>query len=194
MQHKTDEQLYTRLKNGDDAAFGILYERYGQKIFAYLSALESDKELVKDLFQEIWLRLIRHARTGKNVKNFRPWFFAVASNLYRDTLRRKKLRRLFSWKSDESGHEHSERQQGYALNPESGTWRTEGFSSDFERALLQLPVRQKQIFILKHMLGFKYEEIGSMLSIATGTCKATYHKSVLKLRKALADYEGDRLK
>ncbi len=186
MKQKTDEQLYRLLADHDRDAFDILYKRYGRLVYAYFHAVESDHDLVKDLVQDTWLRIIQHAVAGKAIKTFRPWLFTIATNLYRDALRRKKIRWPFSLIKPVSNDKTSQKE---LEDKNIQTKNFPGFSEDFQRVLQQLPPRQKQIFILKQMFGFKHEEIGAMLGIATGTCKVTYHNSIANLRKTLADYE-----
>jgi RNA polymerase sigma-70 factor (ECF subfamily) len=56
---------------------------------------------------------------------------------------------------------------------------------DLERAIARLPRGARKVFVLHDVEGFTHEEIGSMLGVTAGGCKAQLHRARLLLREAL---------
>ena len=64
--------------------------------------------------------------------------------------------------------------------------KVSGLGMDLDRAIAELPVRARQVFVLHDVEGYRHHEIGRMLEIATGTSKAQLHRARKLLREALA--------
>lgn len=72
----------------DREMLNILYGRYSRDIYLYLYALSSDKALSEDLLQETFLKALLSLPDSHS--NIRAWLYAVARNLYFNTLKREK--------------------------------------------------------------------------------------------------------
>ncbi|PTT87202.1 RNA polymerase subunit sigma, partial [Pseudomonas sp. HMWF005] len=57
----SDDALLARYREGDGAAFEILYARHRQGLYRFLLGLSGKPELADEVFQETWLSLIRSA-------------------------------------------------------------------------------------------------------------------------------------
>ena len=53
----------------------------------------------------------------------------------------------------------------------------------FQKAILQLPEKQRIIFNLKYFQEMKYEEISEILGTSVGALKASYHHAVKKIEE-----------
>jgi RNA polymerase sigma-70 factor (ECF subfamily) len=56
---------------------------------------------------------------------------------------------------------------------------------DLEWAIAKLPKGARRVFVLHDVEGFTHEEIGTMLGVTAGGCKAQLHRARLLLREAL---------
>jgi RNA polymerase sigma-70 factor (ECF subfamily) len=78
-----------RLSDADGEAFGLLYDRHVESIFAWCRARagEAAADMTAEVFARAWLhrRRFRDEASG----SAGPWLFGIAGNLYRDCLRRK---------------------------------------------------------------------------------------------------------
>jgi RNA polymerase sigma-70 factor (ECF subfamily) len=174
----------------NSSIFDALYHQYKSPVFDFAWRLTQDRGEAEDLFQETWLRVVENL-PRINIQNFKAWAFAVTANLYRDALRKKRIRRLFLWqKSKVSLDEHKK----YLSENETSYSRDESKCVDAGRAIAQavagLPGKQRCIFVLKEIEGFKYSEIGEMLMIPLGTVKSLMHRAVKRLRQELSAYKG----
>jgi RNA polymerase sigma-70 factor (ECF subfamily) len=56
---------------------------------------------------------------------------------------------------------------------------------DFEQAIGRLPEGAREVFVLHDIEGYRHEEIGEMLGLATGTSKSQLHRARMALRRHL---------
>ena len=84
MQGKSDEQLLTAVMAGDQVALAALAARHHAPLLGYLYRLAGgDVQLAEDLVQETLLHVLRQ-RTYQSHRPFKPWLYAIATNLTRD--------------------------------------------------------------------------------------------------------------
>src|SRR6266568_1141721 len=84
---QTDEALVARLADGDEPALRELLRRYERPLAAFLHHRTGGRD-VEDLYQEIWLRIVRSADRFDQQRRFSTWLFQIAVNLCRDWHRR----------------------------------------------------------------------------------------------------------
>ena len=65
--------------------------------------------------------------------------------------------------------------------------RNRQIRSRVQEALGQLPNRQRQVFVLRHIEGWSTQEVATALSMSTGTVKRHLFRAVARLRAALGD-------
>jgi len=180
----------TNQGTGDMApsVFDELYHQYKSLIFDFAYSLTQNRGEAEDLFQETWLRVVENL-PKIDVRSFRAWAFTVTANLYRDALRKKRIRRLFllqRFAGSLSEHKKS------FIEDEASYSRDESGYADAGRAIAQamarLPGRQRCVFVLKEVEGFKYLEISQMLKIPLGTAKTLMHRATKRLRRELSAY------
>src|SRR3954447_439266 len=87
----TDARLSIAASQGDDEAFGLLYERYAPRITAYLSRLLDDEHLAQDLTHEVFVSALRRLRTDRPPIAFGPWLYRIARNASIDVHRRSQI-------------------------------------------------------------------------------------------------------
>ena len=84
---RTDETLMLAYRDGEAAACEALYARHRGRLYRYLLHQSGKRELADEMFQVIWLSVIR-ARSGYEVSaRFTTWFFRIAHNRLIDSFR-----------------------------------------------------------------------------------------------------------
>ena len=90
----TDEQLAQQLQQGDQGALSVLVERHYDPLLGYLYRLtRGDRSLAQDLAQETFLRALRGIAGYISPRPFKPWLYAIATNLARNHYTRADTRR-----------------------------------------------------------------------------------------------------
>jgi RNA polymerase sigma factor (sigma-70 family) len=87
---RSDEQLVALFRAGNDDAFGVLHERYRQRLFAYVRQMLSgtSRQDAEDVLQDVFVRAFGALRADRREINVRAWLYRVAHNRCIDYLRR----------------------------------------------------------------------------------------------------------
>jgi RNA polymerase sigma-70 factor (ECF subfamily) len=120
----------------------------------------------------------------------KAWLFTITANLHCDALRRARLRKLvfFAPRPDpERASDPVAAAPAPGPGPDILAEQSEAGRA-LERALAGLPEKQRRVFILKEIEGFKHEEIGGILGIPVNTIKTLLFRAVKRLREELRDY------
>ena len=175
----------------DPMAFDDLYNKYRVSVYSLACYLTQNQREAEDLFQETWLRVVQNLHKTSNMRDLKAWIFTITANLYRDELRKKRIRRLFFLqKTITSDHrvERSNSKLGSGkLNTTSETNRVD-MCMAISQAMADLPDRQRLIFVLKEIKGFKHSEISEILGLPVGTIKSQMHRAVKWLQRNLWTY------
>lgn len=82
MDRDSELALVGRLRAGDVAAVDEVYDAFRPRVFAFLVRLARQRDVAEDLLEEVWLRLVTHARRLAPDTRLAAWLFTVARNLY----------------------------------------------------------------------------------------------------------------
>ena len=80
MNEPTDENLMLSYRQGDTAAFDRLYARHRGPLFRYIDRLSNNHAETEELFQDVWMRMIRARDQWRQEKGFKPWLYRIAHN------------------------------------------------------------------------------------------------------------------
>ena len=169
----TDEKIMLRVKDGQLADLGELFERYNVRMFNFFLKLSFDRFASEDMVQTLFYRLIKYRHTFKPGEGtFRPWIYQAARNVHADFY--KQQRRVNDKvKSVDEYHEN--------IPGEETPYRDEDMEK-LDKALLQLAPAQREIILLSRYEGLKYEEISKIMDISVAAIKVQVHRAIKQLR------------
>ncbi len=182
-----DEELVTLAQKGQREAFEVLVERYQTKAYRIAFDFTRDREEAKDLSQEAFLRAFIHLKSFDLRAGFYTWFYRILVNLCLDYRRR---RGRVAWEPLGEKSEKADAKDGVAgavYSPEQGAM-TEELSRRIEKALADLPPKQRTAFILKNHQGLSIHDIAKVMQSAEGTVKVHIHRAVAALRQKLTEF------
>ena len=177
MAAATDEQLAQQLQDGDRAALAALVERHYDPLLGYLYRLaRGDRSLAQDLAQETFLHALRGIARYTYPRPFKPWLYAIATNLARNHYNRADTRRTDNAAEDqEYGTEDA---PDHAL-----------FEQDEAQAVIaaldSLPDHQREVIVLYFYQSLSQQAIAETLSIPLGTVKSRLSIGVSRLRERM---------
>ncbi len=174
------------------AEFDALYDEHKTAVFRFAYYLTQNRGEAEDLFQETWLRVVKNFPKISKESTFISWILTIAANLHRDALRKKRIRRLFllqKYKAFKQGENIVSVSTGKKVCKNSKAEDQKDLSMALSKALTQLPERQRLIFVLKEIEGFKQTEISEMLKIPIGTVKSLMYRAVKGLQRDLSAYK-----
>src|SRR5919199_2283257 len=89
--------LIEQLRRQEEDAFTVIYERHRTQIYNYLYRLSGSSELADDLTHDTFLSAYESLPKLRPDSNIAPWLYRIASNRFRDVLRRKKVISWLPW-------------------------------------------------------------------------------------------------
>jgi RNA polymerase sigma-70 factor (ECF subfamily) len=178
----SDESLLARYREGDGAAFEILYARHRQGLYRFLLGLSSKPELADEVFQETWLSLIRSNSQPQGRATFRTWLFQIARNRLIDHWRKNGARQPLHDSYDEQNHAVSDE----ANDPEQ-LFTLSRDSQRLDSALQTLPADQREVFLLRAHGDLDLAQIASLTEAPLETVKSRLRYAQQKLRRLLAE-------
>lgn len=185
-------RVHPKARPVSPAAFDAVFEAHKADVYRVACALAGNARDAEDLFQETWLRAVRAGRGPERMEDFRPWLLTIAANVHRDGLRKSRVRRLFFLERATAMTEaRDDADTGWDSGRSAG--RDQASRTEFEiclaRAVSKLPPKQRRVFVLKDVEGFRHDEIGRMLGIPEMTVRTLLHRAVRKLQKELAAFD-----
>ncbi len=174
--------------------FDDVYERYRLDVFRFLFSLTRNQAEAEDLFQEVWIRVVRHGPTRPDKEDLKPWLLTIVLNLHRDLLRKKRVRRLFLMKrygQEQSPSVRSDGRTPLATDPAHLSEQA-ALQKDIDQAVAVLPEKQRYVFLLSEVQGLAQAEIADILAVPLGTVKSLLHRAVKRLQRELAAHHPKR--
>lgn len=160
-----------RAQAGDRAALRFLYIRYGNEVLACVKTIVKDHHEAEDITQNVFIKLLLGIRKYEaRCVPFAAWIMRVARNAALDHLRSQRTTPL---EDVHVGADH-----GHVSHELRG---------DLRRALDQLPKEQRNVLILRHIVGLSPVEIARMLGKTEGSIHGLHHRGRASLCSALED-------
>ena len=188
----SDENLLAKLKRGDEAALGVLVERYRRPLFGYLHRMLGDAAEAEDVFQETFLRVVKHLQRFEEGRRVKPWLYAIAGNLVKNVYRARSYREKVSLDAGGEadgpgeGSSLSARLAAVTIAPPDGAHSAER-AEHVRDAVAKLAPLSRDALVLFYYQGLAYEEIAQALEVPLGTVKSRIHNALAKLAALLAD-------
>lgn len=180
----TDEELIAQFQNGDQKAFDIIVGRYKDPLINFIYHFLGDRIDAEDVVQETFLRVYRNKHLYRNIAKFSTWIYTIASNLAKTELRRRRRRRLLPLSQIGFDDKDFELPDEEMQTPE-GIVDSEMHNQIIQHEIDALPVKFKEVVVLRDVQEFSYEEISQILGIPIGTVKSRVNRGRLRLQKKL---------
>lgn len=181
-----DEQhVILRAREGNDAAFRILVERYMKQTYNIAFGFVNDHDDAEDLAQEAFVRVYQSLRTFRGDSEFSTWLYRIVMNLSLNKIRQKKHK----VQREVQLVDHTPLHNGISTMPPSQP----DLTMHIERALLQLSTLQRSVVVLRHINGLSTKQTSAVLRCSEGTVKTHLHRGLKKMRKLLHYLKDEEL-
>jgi RNA polymerase sigma-70 factor (ECF subfamily) len=172
--------LIRRAQEGEPNVVGDLYERYQRGIFRFIYYRVGDLHTAEDLTSEVFLRMIEKLPnySGHSV-TFQAWLFQIARNLSIDHYRKSSIRKNVQLMDD---------------FPEGGDGPLEMVSKELTseklyHALVQLPENQRDVIVMRFIVGMPVREVAQALHKSDNSIKGLQRRALQSLRDILIQWE-----
>ncbi|MDX9882814.1 MAG: RNA polymerase sigma-70 factor [Prolixibacteraceae bacterium] len=176
MVHEYEEQLFLRIKEGDENAFHKAFDLYYPRLCFFADNIIHDFDLSRSVVQQVFVDLwIRH----KNLNvlfSLKSYLFQAVRNEALDILKHRKvetkyLQRIQNTEEQSSFHDRIEEAE---------------LNDRINAAIQELPPKCREIFMLCRFDDLKYPEIAGRLNISVKTVEMQISIALKKIRKKLS--------
>ena len=186
MLQPSEDELLAQAAQGDQEAFGILYEQYIGRIFSYIYYRTGNTHDAEDLTARVFFRAMNHIQNYSNRGlPFSAWLYRIAHNL------------VANWHRDNSRRKEIPLDEGFLQWPKSEHPENELVRLEDKERLMRivrcLPQERQQLLILKFVDHLSNAEIGLIMGRTEGAVKSLYHRTLIALRDELDVLHSDPL-
>jgi RNA polymerase sigma-70 factor, ECF subfamily len=169
-----DAMLVGAAREGDRAAFGLLYERYARMVHGVVLAKVPVGE-VDDLVQDVFMRALRRLSTLRENRSFGAWLATIARNLANDYHRR-------SVPEDQLTDDALDNETQCGMSRED----RQGPPAAILDAVRTLPDAYRETLILRLVEGMTGPEIAARTGLTHGSVRVNLHRGMEQLRAKLS--------
>ena len=175
-----DFELAKNFLNGDESAFNRLAVKYQEKIYWHARRMTGNHLDADEIVQEVLIVLYNKLNTFEFKSSLYTWIYTITNTRSINYLKKRKLKSFFSL--DEISNKN------FSNNDIIDNLESKQKLAMIEKALQKLPVKQREVFIMRNFDELSYEEISGITNKSVGTLKANYFHALNKI-KDLVKYD-----
>lgn len=182
-----DTALISDCLAGDTSAYGVLVQRYQDRLYNAVYRLLGNADDTQDVVQEAFLNAYQSLDSFKGDALFFTWLYRIAFNTAISLKRKQRVILSIDGTNDE-GHNVDPHDESDDIQP---GWALEQAEQErkIHAALSRLSPEHRAVLVLKDMEGQKYEEMAEILGVPIGTIRSRLHRARLELRELLEQDE-----
>ena len=161
--------------NGDESAFNRLAVKYQEKIYWHARRMTGNHLDADEVVQEVLLVIYKKLKTFEFKSSLYTWIYTITNTRSINYLKKRSLRSIFSL--DEIGDKKSEQYDVIDIIESKENYEK------IEKALQKLPVKQREVFIMRNFDELSYEEISKITGKSIGTLKANHFHALMKIKE-----------
>ncbi|HEX4690672.1 MAG TPA: RNA polymerase sigma factor [Solirubrobacteraceae bacterium] len=179
---RSDEQLLSAFRAGNETAFDVLHERYRQRLFAYVRQMLSvgSRQDAEDVLQDVFVRAYGALRADGREMNVRAWLYRVAHNRCIDHLRRPVP----------PAAEIYEVSRKPLHDPMEEAQRREDLARLVED-ISRLPEQQRSALLMREIDGLSYHDLAEALDVSVPAIKSLLVRARVGLVDAAQARDAD---
>lgn len=155
----------------------MLVRTYQQRVYWHVRKMVIDHDDADDITQEVFIKIHKAIETFREDSQLFTWIYRIATNECLNFLN-KKRRRFFLPIEDISVQLSSKIDSSNDLSGDE-------IQKKLQKALLQLPDKQRLVFNMRYYDDLSYEDMSEITSTSVGALKASYHHAVKKIEDYL---------
>ncbi len=177
LEQEQEKDILKKVKNGDNEAFGELYDFYAPKIYRFVRLKVDSQETAQDLTSEAFLKIWQHLQEQRKIRErFQALLYKIARNLIIDFYRNRSVREILIEDDLEefSSIESEESSDGLVLQYEE--------MKQVRKAVAQIHPSYQDVIVWYYVDELSISEIAEILEKNEGTVRVLIHRAVKALR------------
>jgi RNA polymerase sigma-70 factor, ECF subfamily len=201
-----DSELVEQATQGRFEAFEALVERYQHRVYGLAKRLLRDEHEAADVAQETFLAVWQHldeyrppeangVGTDASPTPLQAWILTIAANASLGRLRKRKVRQTHEaprLRAEAKGESLVEAVPDLAPSAET-TVLTEELRRAIESAAQSLSAEFREVFLLRDIEGFSYEDVAQTTGLTLANVKTRLHRARLAMRAALVNFYEEKV-
>lgn len=169
------QQAVELAKSGDMSALDFLYVRFGDDVCGYVKSIVHEPHEAEDITHNVFEKLTTAIQKYESREvPFAAWILRVARNAALDHLRARRQIPFEEVRTDDGGHE----QVGFER------------SQCLRDALWRIPEEQREVLVLRHLVGMSPGEIATRLGKTEGSIHGLHHRGRAALQEQLREMDA----
>ena len=187
----SDLELVAAVRNGHDAAFEELYERYRPRIASFVRGMVRDAGRAEDLTQEAFVSALRRLRETDSEIAFKPWIYRIARNQAIDSHRRSARAEEISMDAERGLRPSDHSRLVDAAAPDAALVAKERLDH-LCGAFDELSDIQARVIVMREFEGRSYREIAETLDITRPAVESALFRARRRLESEYAELSEGR--
>ncbi len=178
-----DSELIAQYRNGSQAAFDLLVDRYQSKVYTTIFLIVKDQDVAEDLLQDVFVKVVQtiHSDRYSEEGKFQPWLMRIAHNLAIDHFR--KVRRYPTILMEDGSNVFNSLQ--FAESSIEDHRVKEETLEMVKKLIEELPEAQKEVLVMRHYLEMSFQEIADQTGVSINTALGRMRYALIHLRKKM---------
>ncbi len=178
-----DRLLVEWTLDGDNVAFEFLITRYNESIRRMLNTMLGGDggQNIDDLMQESLIKTYVNLHRYDPQYTFGQWIYTIARNTYIDFYRKRQDDFLLNEQYISSPEERSPNPEQRIINSQK--------RSQIEACIARLSLRYQELFKMRFLEEYSYEEIAEKLAMPLGSVKTNIHRSRAQICRMITEHE-----
>jgi len=183
----SDKELISNYLEGNDRAFEVLLNRHKDKIYTSIYLFVKDRDLAEDIFQDVFIKIIKTLRNGKynHEGKFLQWAMRISYNMCVDHFRKNKKKTKVSATETFDIFDVLESPED---NKETSIIKSQQHRRVRE-LVDQLPEEQREVVILRHYADMSFKEISQLTRVSINTALGRMRYALINMRKMVDEKE-----
>ncbi|SFF62419.1 RNA polymerase, sigma subunit, SigX [Halobacillus alkaliphilus] len=163
--------------------FDELYENYHHDLFQYLIYMVKDRDLVEDLVQDVYIKVLKSYQSFDGRSTEKTWLLSIARHVAIDYFRKQKRKRnrimgFFDW------NEKGEQLKDHSSLPDEIAVQNDEMKQVY-KALDNCTLDQRNVIIFRFIQGMSIQETAEILNWSESKVKTTQHRGMKSLKEMM---------
>jgi RNA polymerase sigma-70 factor (ECF subfamily) len=180
MDFVEDRLLVEKFLNGNEIAFKQIADRYSKKIYWHARGMLNNHFDADEITQEVLIVMYKKLNTFNFESNLYTWIYRITTTRTLNLIRKKKIKEFFS--ISDNKYDNLE-----AVNDIQNNYENKDEIRRIEKVLTKIPLRQREVFIMRNFEEMSYKEISDITGKSIGGLKANYFHALKRITELLKD-------
>jgi len=181
MENLSEQEIIKKVRAGQTELFGQLVQKYQNKIFGYIYKIVGHKEEAEDIVQETFIKVYKNLNSFDADRKFSSWLYRISHNEAINYIKKNKRNAELYFEDND-----------YLFNQlkyEKDLLRELTVKEDFnnlKKALAKLPLKYREVIVLKYLEEKSYEEIAKILKQPINTIGTRLRRAKKNLQELIS--------